>query len=66
MPIFEYRCQECGQRFDVFFRRPEDAEEESPACGKCGSRKVRKLFSLVGLGGVNRSEPSGGCGTRST
>lgn len=69
MPIFEYRCQECGHRFDAFFRRAEDAESEAPRCGKCGSPAVRKLFSVIGLGsaGEGAGDPmSRGCGTRST
>lgn len=66
MPIFEYRCEDCGHRFDAFFRRSEDAEKESPACERCGSRRVRKLFSLLGMGGGSRESFSGGCATRST
>ncbi len=66
MPIFEYRCEECGERFDAFFRRPEDAEGKTPPCGRCGSRRVRKLFSLLGMGGVSSRDATGGCDTRST
>ncbi|MDI6873816.1 FmdB family zinc ribbon protein [Candidatus Solincola sp.] len=66
MPIFEYRCEECGHRFDAFFRRAEEADKETPACGKCGSKKVRKLFSVLGLGGSSRQDLSSGCNTRST
>jgi putative FmdB family regulatory protein len=51
MPIFEYRCEECGYKFDAFFRRPEEAEQRRMTCGKCGSEKVRKMFSVIGLGG---------------
>ncbi|MBC7247358.1 MAG: zinc ribbon domain-containing protein [Actinobacteria bacterium] len=69
MPIFEYRCTECGNRFDAFFRRAEDAERELPRCGRCGSDAVRKLFSVIGLGGAGNTDVnvrSGECGTRST
>ncbi len=69
MPIFEYSCEGCGHRFDVFFRRAEDADEQAPCCGECGSRKVRKLFSTIGLArpeGVSGDLLSGGCSTRST
>lgn len=69
MPIFEYRCEECGHRFDAFFRRAEDADKQAPGCVKCGSGKVRKLFSVIGLGGAGNADVnplSGGCGTRST
>ncbi len=66
MPIYEFRCEECGERFDAFFRRPEDAEKESPCCRKCGSRKVRKMFSVIGLGNPGEGGKLGDCGTRST
>jgi putative FmdB family regulatory protein len=64
MPIFEYRCDECGNKFDIFFRRIEEAEQSEIRCGKCGSAKVRKLFPVVGLG--SEDQVSGGqCAPRS-
>lgn len=66
MPIYEYRCEECGQRFDAFFRRTEDAEKDVPSCKRCGSRKVRKMFSVIGLGNPAGGGTLGDCGTRST
>jgi putative FmdB family regulatory protein len=65
MPIFEYRCDECGQRFDAFFRRAEEADESSVSCSKCGSENVRKLFSVIGLGGSERSNQNDSCSPRS-
>jgi putative FmdB family regulatory protein len=65
MPIFEYRCDECGQRFDAFFRRPEEAEEKGVTCSKCDSENVRKLFSVIGLGGSERSNQNDSCSPRS-
>lgn len=43
MPIFEYRCDECGNEFEelVFDR------EECPPCPKCQSEKTGKLMSAV-------------------
>lgn len=43
MPIFEYRCADCGSKFEelVFGRGGED-----PAtCKSCGSPQVSRLFS---------------------
>lgn len=65
MPIFEYRCEECGHRFDAFFRQAEDADKEQLVCAKCGSAKVRKLFSVIGLGGTDKGREASGCATRS-
>jgi len=66
MPIFEYRCEDCGQRFDAFFRRAEEADEGSISCSKCGSENVRKLFSVIGLGGSERSSKNESCSPRSS
>lgn len=55
MPMFEYRCEECGRRFETFVtatRRPE--------CPQCGSHDLQKLVSAPGrIGG------RGGSGGRS-
>jgi putative FmdB family regulatory protein len=66
MPIFEFRCEDCGQRFDAFFRHAEEADEKEIACSKCGSGRVRKLFSVIGLGGAEKGSTNDQCGTRST
>ncbi|MBG0789400.1 MAG: zinc ribbon domain-containing protein [Desulfovibrionaceae bacterium] len=43
MPIFEYKCNDCGHEFEelVFDR------EECPPCPKCQSEKTGKLMSAV-------------------
>ncbi len=66
MPIFEYRCEDCGKRFDVFFRSAEAAEGEQLVCAECGSGRVKKMFSVIGIGGAGGEYDPGGCGTRST
>ena len=45
MPTYEYECQECGHRFEVFQRI---ADDPISACGKC-SGKVRKVILPVGI-----------------
>jgi putative FmdB family regulatory protein len=51
MPIFEYRCEACGFKFDRFFRSLEEEAREKITCSSCGSDRMRKLVSLFGLGG---------------
>lgn len=66
MPIYEYRCRECGKRFDRFFRSLEEAEKEREVeCPQCGSKGARKLFSLLGLGAASGGV-SRGCGAKPT
>lgn len=43
MPIYEYQCRVCGERFEVWFRRI--GEEREVRCERCQSAKVRRQFS---------------------
>ena len=40
MPIFEYRCGECGHQFEALIRSTESA-----ACPECRSSQSEKLLS---------------------
>jgi putative FmdB family regulatory protein len=54
MPIYEYRCLECGEKFEEFVRFINKPEPEFK-CPKCGGGKVEKLLSSFGF----RSSGSG-------
>jgi putative FmdB family regulatory protein len=47
MPIYEYRCLECGEEFERLVRSMNPALEVE--CPKCGGRKVKKLLSTFGI-----------------
>ena len=44
MPIYEYRCPDCGKRPSIFFKSLT-AVEASPACPLCGGRHLTRLIS---------------------
>lgn len=44
MPTYEYKCTECGHRFDVVHKIDDNVE----ACELCGSR-VRRVFHPIGV-----------------
>ena len=44
MPIYEYRCPDCGKRPSIFFKSLT-AVEDSPACPLCGARHLTRLIS---------------------
>jgi putative FmdB family regulatory protein len=46
MPIYEYRCNECGEEFEKFLRSMSASKDL--CCPKCGSRSVAKVMSLFG------------------
>ena len=66
MPLYEYRCTECGERFEVRQAMGEDGSKLN--CPKCQAGNPQKLFSTFfstasnepfDLGG---SCPTGTCG----
>jgi len=44
MPIFEYRCDTCGQQFEYLA-----IGEPDPQCEACGSRQVQRMLSVCGF-----------------
>src|SRR2546423_15166118 len=44
MPIYEYRCPDCGKRPSIFFRSLGSVEA-APACPLCGGRHLTRLIS---------------------
>jgi putative FmdB family regulatory protein len=45
MPIFEYRCEKCGYKFEEIIQG--DREKKIP-CPKCGNTSTEKLISVIG------------------
>ncbi|MGQ9546374.1 MAG: FmdB family zinc ribbon protein [Dehalococcoidia bacterium] len=42
MPIYEYKCQECGKVSEILIRSFDSQDVQCPACG---GRKLDKLLS---------------------
>jgi len=60
MPIFEYVCGECGEKFEKLVRSASAPCEV--VCPKCGAKKVEKAFSLFGVSGGRSGTASVGGG----
>ena len=43
MPIYEYRCQDCGTRFEKLVRRSAEAAEL--VCPSCGEKHLQQELS---------------------
>jgi putative FmdB family regulatory protein len=62
MPIYEYQCKACGERFERLVRTMSSSERVT--CPKCESGKTERALSVfgVGKGGVSASGESAGPG----
>ncbi|MDD2850805.1 MAG: zinc ribbon domain-containing protein [Desulfuromonadaceae bacterium] len=59
MPIYEYSCMKCGNRFEKLLKSA-DVESESVECPSCGSAEVKKELSTFSSGGAK--PPACDCG----
>jgi putative FmdB family regulatory protein len=41
MPIYEYRCQQCGERVEIIVR----SGTTTPSCPHCGTELLERLFA---------------------
>lgn len=48
MPIFEYLCKECGNRFEKLVKGSAGDGCECPACGSAEVKRELSLFSSAG------------------
>jgi len=55
VPIYEYRCHDCGRRVSIFWRTFSEAGEGTPICPRCGGANLTRLVSRVR---IVRSEES--------
>ncbi len=46
MPIYTYRCENCGVQFD---RQQHFDDPQLKKCPECGKLKLRKVFLPVGI-----------------
>ncbi len=56
MPIYEYRCESCQERFEALVYASTVV-----ACPECGSKTVEKQFSTFAVGGTSLSGPGADC-----
>ena len=46
MPIYTYRCENCGVRFD---RQQSFSDQPLTRCPECGKKTLRKVYMPVGI-----------------
>jgi putative FmdB family regulatory protein len=57
MPIYEYKCQECGTVTEALLKSIK--EKSAITCCQCGSKKVTKIFSTPGAVVMGGSKSAG-------
>ena len=57
MPIYAYRCEECGFTKDVLQKLSDPALTECPSCGKPA---FKKQLTAAGICSSQNSGPAGG------
>lgn len=48
MPIYEYKCPQCGEKFEL--RRSIADSDSDTKCPRCGSVEARRVLSLFATG----------------
>ena len=67
MPIYEFRCRECGRKYEILCRVGEDgAGLTCPACGQVGAKRCQSAFSARAAGANGAASSLGGSGCGST
>ncbi len=64
MPIYEYVCQNCGQKYEKLVRSNSAAPELK--CPHCGSSQARKALSLFGTHAAGGEGPWGAASSSAT
>ena len=56
MPVYSYKCKDCGKEFDILVGVGEGNEELK--CEKCGSKDIERLLSIFGTGSSSSDNSS--------
>lgn len=66
MPVYTYRCENCGVQFD---QKQKFVDSPLVTCPECGKKSLRKVFQAVGIVfkgsgfyATDHRSPSGGMG----
>jgi putative FmdB family regulatory protein len=59
MPIYEFRCKKCGDKYELKLGFFHNKKEEQ--CPKCGGQETERVFSAIS----SQSSGSNSCGSQS-
>jgi len=61
VPIYEYRCQRCGYRFEKLVRLSQTAQPV--VCPNCGAEETERLLSAFATHSAGATSTSASCST---
>jgi putative FmdB family regulatory protein len=64
VPTYDYKCQDCGKRFDIRASISAYSEGLEAECPECGSDKTTRGFSAINVltGSQGSGQSSNSCG----
>ncbi|GAB1422131.1 hypothetical protein MASR2M15_23440 [Anaerolineales bacterium] len=54
MPAYDFKCKECGHRFELFFKTIEAYEQADCRCPECQSDQLSRLIQQVSIQQASR------------
>lgn len=55
MPVYEYRCNNCGRKLSLSYKTYKDYDAAEKRCTHCGSDALTRLISRVAVAKPSRS-----------
>lgn len=49
MPTYEYKCSDCGKRFELTVTLAAYTKGVKPACPRCGAARAVRTFTSVNV-----------------
>ena len=63
MPIFEYQCKDCSNKYEIYHKSLSSSEKiECPSCGSENSKKLFSSFAASIEPAAGGSCSTGNCG----
>ena len=47
MPTYDYKCQKCGHRFEMFKNIKDETKETCPICGSIAKRQIGTGSAII-------------------